>query len=358
MTRAERRVAVKHAKGNRTIHRLAMFWRAVRDLVRSDGPIASGWAALGTEATENGPARMLLLKGRWRVRDGWCVPTLLIDALLRPELVHPFWPNVQIKAEVLVVAQHQQVRQVVDKSFSRRSLDTAGENCRDAKYATRNLRKLHAVFCREARRYAGCRVLVVAQQLIETALLGHGNLPGNVELAHHNAIAGRYEWGPRPDRPGVAALIVVGRTMPPPIAVERMAEALTGVAIEPLAGWYQRVDALRETADGSTTVTDADRHPHPIAEAVRWSICEGELIQIIGRARGVNRDHRDPVEVLVLTDVPLPVPLSETMTVGDLTLSPRDLMLAAGGVALENATDAAAEPQALQDKPCCGRGMR
>jgi hypothetical protein len=57
---------------------------------------------------------------------------------------------------------------------------------------------------------------------------------------------------------------------------------------------------------------EVDRHPDPICEAVRWHICEGELVQIIGRARGINRTEADPVDVLVMTDAPLPLPLSET----------------------------------------------
>jgi putative DNA primase/helicase len=46
--------------------------------------------------------------------------------------------------------------------------------------------------------------------------------------------------------------------------------------------------------------------------------------------------------VLVLTDVPLPLEISEILVAADLAPSPADLMLAAGGVALENAADAAA----------------
>ena len=44
-----------------------------------------------------------------------------------------------------------------------------------------------------------------------------------------------------------------------------------------------------------------------LAEAVRWSICEGELIQAMGRGRGVNRTAVTPLEIDLLTDVVLPV---------------------------------------------------
>ena len=50
-----------------------------------------------------------------------------------------------------------------------------------------------------------------------------------------------------------------------------------------------------------------EEHADPIAEAVRWSICEGELIQAMGRGRGVNRTADTPLEIDLLTDVVLPV---------------------------------------------------
>ena len=92
---------------------------------------------------------------------------------------------------------------------------------------------------------------MVAQKDVEDALPGLGPLPLNIETGHHNAVAGRDEWGPGPDRDGVEALIVVGRTAPSPAAVECMAEALTGSAIDPLPSWYEKADAAYEMADGT-----------------------------------------------------------------------------------------------------------
>jgi putative DNA primase/helicase len=94
-------------------------------------------------------------------------------------------------------------------------------------------------------------------------------------------------------------------------------------------------------ADGSFMAAEIDRHPDPLAEAIRWQICEGELVQIIGRARAVNRSAADPVDVLVLTDTPLPLPLDGVLSASDLAPSPGDLMLAKRGIAFENARHAA-----------------
>jgi hypothetical protein len=78
-----------------------------------------------------------------------------------------------------------------------------------------------------------------------------------------------------------------------------------------------------------------------LAEAIRWQVCEGELLQIIGRGRGVNRTAANPLAVLVLTDIPLPLPVDELVAWDVLAPSPADLMLSTGGVALESAADAA-----------------
>ena len=66
--------------------------------------------------------------------------------------------------------------------------------------------------------------------------------------------------------------------------------------------WYPRVD-------GGT-----ERHPDPIAEAARWSVCEAELAQVVGRARGITRTAENPVLIEVMADVALPVPIDESVT--------------------------------------------
>ena len=181
----------------------------------------------------------------------------------------------------------------------------------------------------------------LSSRTIEGALPGIGPLPRNVELAHHNAVEGKDHWGPGPGRDGVVALIVVGRTAPSPTEVEKMAGALTGIAIERHQGWYPKASTAREMADGTFRPAETDRHPNAVAEAIRWHIAEGQLVQIIGRARGVNRTADNPVDILVMTNTPLPIPVEHLISASDLDPSPADLMMAAGGVRFENPTDAA-----------------
>lgn len=342
---AARKAAVHAVEGNRTIRRLVALWHGVEALLRDGGPRASGWVALATEREEKGSVRVLRFKGRKTVREGWQAPTLVIDATLSIELVRAFWPHAVLTADVAAATPHQHIAQVVDVSFSKRRL-LAWDGASDAdKKAAKNLRNLHAVAGAFARAHAPRPVLLVVQKAVEEALPSCGPLPPNVILAHHNGVAGRDQWTMADGRTikgaDLAGLMVVGRTLPGPASVEQLAEAVTGSAIDPVSGWYPRLKTMREMADGDHLEAEADRHPDPMAEACRWQICEGELEQIIGRGRGVNRDADNPLDVLILTDVPVSVPVDQVLTLGSIAPSPRDLMLAAGGIAYENPTEAA-----------------
>jgi hypothetical protein len=42
-------------------------------------------------------------------------------------------------------------------------------------------------------------------------------------------------------------------------------------------------------------LTEAEFHPDPRVEALRWQACEGKLVQIIERLRGAERTADKPV---------------------------------------------------------------
>ena len=328
MSRDDRREAMRSALANRDLGRRATWWSALAALLADDGPEASGWAGLGMVDSEAGPQRVLGLRHRLPLAKGWQVPTLLMDATMEPELLRHVWPDLELVADVAVEAPHMRVRQVVDRAFALSMLDPGGTtDPKEARRRTNRLRDLHAAVAREARAHAPGRVLVVAQKRVRAALEAMGGLPPTVAWAHHGAVAGLDAWG------DVRGMVVVGRTMPSPRSVELQAEALTGAAVPPLDGWYPRVDATREMADGSLQAAEADRHPHPAAEALRQQACEHGLVQVVGRGRGVNRGPGNPLDVLLLVDTPVSLPVQDTLAAADLAPSPADLMLSLGGIA-------------------------
>jgi hypothetical protein len=171
----------------------------------------------------------------------------------------------------------------------------AAAKFRDDSTGANNVAKVRRYI--EARSTGHRRVLVICQQDLECQLKALG-LPPNVKTAHFNNIRGRDEWN------DVDLLIVIGRTQPRSEAMERQAEALFRAPVKTLGP--DNYDRIWEPLTGTSKLVKVDRHPDPQAEVVRWSVCEAELIQAIGRVRAVNRTAESPVQIDIINEVPLP----------------------------------------------------
>ena len=327
---------------NRTLGRMDMIWRAVRELVMyrfgDDKLDESGWLAL---ATNKDGVRVLRLTSRSTIRDDWQVPTLIIDALLDVDLLRFFWPAVQSKGQIAVHAPHQTILQAPGKSFAKNHLTAKkGDDESAARAKAKALRNLRAVIMRRHRQLGG-KVLVVGNKAPVQAM----GLPPDIGVAWFRAVAGRDQWK------DVRLIVVIGRAVFGPNIAECKAGALTGRAPErvPEGEWYPRGDAMRLVWDGADAIqlpTETDCHPDPIAERIRHRAAVGEVIQAIGRGRGVSRDADHPIEVMVLTDVVLPEPIDGVLADADMKPTTFDVQLAEGGVAYVDATSAAtAYPQ-------------
>jgi putative DNA primase/helicase len=315
---------------NKTLGPMTNLWRAVAALMADDGPALSGWLTL--DRNRDG-ARVVRVTGRAEVGKAWRVPTLLVDAVLDIELVRPYWPHIEGKGQFNVQAPHQVIRQATGKSFSKAALAPPKSQGGDDKPRAKARRNIAAVILKRARELGG-RALVVSNKATIEAM----QFPPGVDVAWFNAVAGRDQWK------RVRLVVILGRPMPPPRAVERIAAALTGAAPVRVEGWYERGDAFRLRRDGAgarRVFAESDRHPDRMVERVRTRICGGEIIQAIGRGRGVNRTPQTPLEVLVLGDVVLPVAVDQFLPDEALNPTPIDLMLAEGGVAFESGASAA-----------------
>lgn len=343
----------RHREVNASLRPLVSVWEAVAALMACGGAAASGRLTIGRRKEDG--ARVLQLSGLASINKDWQVPTLLIDAVLDIELVRPFWPNVENVGQFDVSAPNQFVRQAAGKSWSKGSLEPpkapkwlkggeaigtsqdaakAPREARAAKATSRARRRARAIILKRARELGG-KLLVIGNKAVVQAM----NFPPDVCVGWFGAIAGHDEWR------DVRLVAILGRPMPSPQQVERMAGAMTGAAPVTTNGeWYGRGDALRlkRGSDGVVRVlAETEIHPDPMAERMRQRICIGELVQAIGRGRGVNRGEDSPVEILVLGDAILPVPVDKFLPDESLWPSPADYMLAEGGVAFEDGTSAA-----------------
>jgi|AntAceMinimDraft_11_1070367.scaffolds.fasta_scaffold02944_3 putative DNA primase/helicase len=322
--------------------RCAALWLILAEALESEHDAAG--AELVHERTENGSVRALKLRWRSRIRAGWAgeAPILHLDATLRPELVRAYLPRIDTGLPVAACQPHVRIRQVTGSPTSARALTPPTQApARDRKAAVIHLRDLRAWIALRARQ---CHrpaqqvdLLVVGQKAAIDALRAAG-LPPRMEAVHFNALSGLDRWG------GIGGMIILGRTLPAPNAVELLAKALTGRQPMPNpkdAGWWYPMGERRIRLAGDRTAPLAmETHADPIAEAVRWSICEGELIQAMGRGRGVNRTADTGLEIDLLTDVVLPVTVDALVPWSELKPTRRDLM-ALSGIVLENATDMA-----------------
>jgi hypothetical protein len=188
--------------------------------------------------------------------------------------------------------------------------------------------------------------LIVCPKTLRKSWEETQRLPGS-DLWNFGGIRGRDEARE------VRQLTIVSRTLPSVTDAEITAETIFSRAVErlPAGGRYKKLPIGRLMADGSGRRVLAYRHPDPDVEAVRFSICEGELLQAIGRGRGVRRTADNPLDVLVMTDVPIPLPVNTTFSWEDLRdgAGPIEVLAARGVIPLDYAGIAAALPDWFSD---------
>lgn len=344
MDRAARRAAAKAADGVVRTRTFSAVWTAARELLQhEDEDAVSGHLVLGEATAEDGfgKVRVVRTHGVKAVLERFAdVPTFIMDATLPGlEILRKFYPGVEVVADIEATAPHATVRQVLGAPTSAGKLmrSEVGRN-REAVRRAVLLRYIDA---------GRCPTLVIAQKDIADWLRGAG-LPPGLEVAHFNAIAGLDGFK------GVRLLIVIGRTMPNVIEVEAMSGAITGLegvkTAQPEKGprWYDRTPLGLRMADGTGHPADGDRHPDPVAEAVRWQIAEAEVMQTVGRARAVNRTAADPVSIEVWNGLALPLTV-DAVVQWDAIPQGHEADMVADGIAFSSPSDmAAAWPRAWE----------
>jgi hypothetical protein len=298
MSPRELKRIAKQAPALRRARQMHAIWASVRELLENPDIGASGHIVL--DKNKDGE-RLVKYRGVGEVCQQWQSPTLILDATLPDDLIlQAYYPLVERVANLKVDMPHVFVRQVLQAPVSAKKLIHAEKD-----------------FNRKAvRRYILQRwietgrqdTLVICQQKYEE-WLKTSSLPAGIAVEHFNNIEGLDRFK------DVRLLILIGRTIPRPEAVETYAGALTGVqpvkANNGTMDWYERVVRGIHLADGGGVAVNCDLHPDPTGEAVRWQICEGQLVQAIGRGRGVNRTAETPLDVDIVADVVVPITVNE-----------------------------------------------
>ena len=221
------------------------------------------------------------------------LPVLHLDATLRAELATTVLPGLEI-TEITAAMPHLHLTAVQGR-FGKTTLvaDAKADPVENRRRANR-LKECVDYVRWHSKRVAPSRTLVVTYKGVEDAFSG---IPG-VVTGHFKALAGLDIYK------DVALLIVIGRPMPSDHDIAGLSGAYLGHV--PTGGYRQvRRGVLMRNASRRAFVVR--QHEDPRAEALRAAICDDEVIQAIGRARGVNRTAADPVEVHLLADIALPL---------------------------------------------------
>ncbi len=262
---------------------------------------------------------------RWaaEIRSGWLAPTLHLSATLRPDLVAHLFPRLTLDADIHLAAPHQTTVALVGKSFSHAAIME-----KDSALMLWNLILFRA-------RLTPGHTLAVVPKETEKIIRAAGGIPANVHLLHHNATSGLDGYG------RVDLIIVVGRTLPPPAAVSAMAAAITGTPTEPIGapgGWYRVEMVTVHAGDGTSVTLPKERHLAGLPEEIRAAVCDDQLLQVIGRGRGVNRTAANPLTLELWSDSVPPVNVDAFI---QHAYPSKDEIALARGVVTESAADLA-----------------
>jgi hypothetical protein len=287
-------------------------------------------APSGIVVSDENDKRYLCLRRRQNINDAWLkAPTLYLDAadIGSFDIARAWLPDLDLKVEAKAKAPYMRVVQLADSQMAYQKLiDETDENVT----AQNNRERLARLITSR-----GADGLIICPKKLRIAWEKAESLPPGWLVWNFGAIRGRDEAG------AVPRLVIVSRPLPSPGDAELLTELIFGRRVErlPLGEWYPKKPVGRLMADGTGRRALALRHPDSLVEAVRFAICEGELLQALGRGRGVRRTVESPLEVLILTSVPLPIPVDAMIGLRELSDSagPLDLLAATGVVPLDHA---------------------
>ena len=322
--------------------KMIKLWEAARDMLHRPEIKISGRIVI----EENDRKRCVTVRGILPVRQRWQKPTMIMDATL-PDLpvLQAYYPQVQLVADIQAkMPEGVFIRQLVKAPVSKKRLITSKRDT--------NRNELRRYILRRWIETGRQRTLVISQLEYENWLRASG-LPESIELSHYNAIAGLDRFR------DVRLLILIGRVVPGPEVVEDLAGALTGSQPKklPHGTWYPAVKRGIRLPDGTGRAVTCDQHPDPVAEMVRFQLCECELVQAMGRGRGVNRTPETPLDIDIIADVCLPIAVNEVLHWSKEVPNAMVEAAAEGAVLLSRVDMAAAWPKVWRNDTAAKRTL-
>lgn len=259
------------------------------------------------------------IRMRWRqeIHDDWlALPIMYLDATMNEAVARQWLQRLAIvePAMPMAVPRGVRIRQVHDAAVGHRGISPdpkASQKDRKTQQnnAMRIARRLeNMAWAARGQGQGAADIAAIMPKGTEAAVSKQLPASDRVVLGHFNNVRGLNSME------GVRYLAIIGRTLPAPAEVEERAWVIFGRVGRAIDGWYPRRATVREMRDGSGREADQIYHPDPAAEAVRWLMCEAELIQAVTRGRHAWRDESKPLLIDIVTNVPLPLPVDELLT--------------------------------------------
>jgi putative DNA primase/helicase len=294
------------------------------------------------------------------IHPSWYAPAANTDATMSEKIVRRFYHHIATNHFFNDdPAPHTYIRQITDKRMSKINLvPNKHANPDQRRTQQNNLKRVLRLIAVKARELWPGKLLVICQKDLEKALIDTGKVPQNVELQHFKNHAGQNDWR---DVPGLA---VIGRTEPGVREVERIARALFGADIAEIepndkgAPRWPLADGHIRLRDGTSVIVKSSHHPDPHVDEMWQQICVAELMQAIGRGRGDDRTEDDPLQVIILTNVPLPLTVDETLTWKEIQPSLAQIMWASGAVPVGYRDMAAAYPDLFDSAEAARKAIK
>jgi len=318
---------------HRDARRWARVWNLIEQPLELGRDRLHGFRRRIIEDADGDPKDVLYIQ--W-TRDLRCteIPTLVMDATLDEHIVRRFLPNLGSVDTIRVKALHATVTQVSDCTLSKLKIAPNPDRDDDATLSKKRNNVLDISRLVEVASAHGSTGLI-SYKATETDMIDRKMVPKNVITGHFAAFRGRNSFK------DVDTLVIAGRPQPGENEVEDITEAIFWKDKKQITrtGKYGK-KLVRRVINGEQTEVEADAHPDPLVEAVRRQICDVELVQAVGRARAIRRTAENPVHIVLLTSVPIDVPVDNLFPLKDM-LPDRVAIMAARGAVLENSADLA-----------------
>lgn len=273
--------AIASFKGGRS-HALSTFWSLV-----AETPLEPmGRVPTIRKVRDTAKVEMRYSRG---VHGSWESDTALLDATMPIQINRHFFENLTV-IQNRTIEKHTSYLQISDSLLSKIMFTRTSSTYE-------HVLGLLKVRCSHIPGHHPVKVLLVTSKTDADEFKKRG-LPAGVEMLTYGNVKGSNQYS------NVPCIVLAGRLEMPVDAAERDSAILGGrllSATYPSSYYYKRLVSVKGQS------ISAYYHPDPLTEELRRTVNEDELMQAIGRGRSIRRTYKNPLEVIVLTNVPLPL---------------------------------------------------